>query len=584
MKIIGISHPYYTHDNSMALIENGKLIFAESEERLSRIKHDGAFPKKAIENCLKRYNLNYDSIDYIAIGFPPPKFISFVSGLFKRNIFDPFIFIFYMFFRSPISFYRFIKEKLAGIFANKKNDIEILAFPQEKIIIVEHERSHVGSAYFNSGFDRSLGIALDSAGSKLDGSFIAGEVFICENGKMESMEVIPHYASFGAFYEAISISLGFDIGDGAGKTMGLASYGNPNICYNELEKLCPRFKDGKWFLSTSWWIDYETMSRKDENKDIFMYTRTGRYLKQLLRNYSNMDIAAAAQKLLEDRVMEYLNYLIEKYKIRDIVAAGGIFFNIKLNKKILESDYVNKLYIFPNAGDGGCAVGAALDVYYRKYSFKNAEPLKLITIGSGFSEDEIEAVLNHYRDKIVFERVDNIAELAAEKIANGMVIGWFQGRAEFGPRALGCRSVIADPRKVENRERINSVLKRRDWFMPFAPSILKEDLNKHVRKNIELPFMILAADATVEAKKQIPAAIHIDDTLRIHSVDKSVNPLYWDLINNFKRITGVPAVLNTSFNRHGLPIVHSPLDAVEHLIWGCVDGLAIGNFFVVRKS
>src|SRR5208283_4925109 len=302
MKIIGISYNYDSHDNSMALIKDVKIIFAEAEERLSRIKHDGSFPKKAIENCLKRNGLSLEDIDYFAVGFPPINFKKFVLGHFERSIFDPFIFLSWMLIHSPKALYQLAKERFGRLLLKRDVAEAELDLPKEKIVLVDHERAHIISAYKTSGLDKCIGVALDGAGTTVDGKFISGEVCLCEKGNIHFAEVVPYFASLGTFYEAISIFLGFDMGDGAGKTMGLSSYGNPDRCYDDLETIAPFYQDGCWHLDKSWWIDYMALSRLEENKKLFLSTRTGQFLTELAKKHKNEDIAAAAQKILEDRV------------------------------------------------------------------------------------------------------------------------------------------------------------------------------------------------------------------------------------------------------------------------------------------
>lgn len=402
MKIIGISYNYDSHDNSMAFIRDGEIIFAEAEERLSRIKHDGSFPKRAIENCLKRNGVSLEEIDYFAAGFPPIDFKKFILGHFERSVFDPFVFLLWMLIRSPKTLYKLAKERFGRLLLKK--DVAEVEFdlPAEKLVLVDHERAHIISAYRTSGLDECIGVALDGAGSTVDGKFISGAVCLCRKGSIQLAEVVPYFASLGTLYEAISVFLGFDMGDGAGKTMGLASYGNPDNCYSDLATIAPYYKDNKWHIDKSWWIDYMALSRIKENKKLFLNTRTGRFLTMLNKKHTNEDIAAAAQKIMEDRVMDFIKCLTEKYGSKKLVCAGGVFFNIKMNRRLLDSRIVDSLHVFPNAGDGGCSVGAALGVYYDKVpTSKNDYKIKSMALGSDFNNDAIE------KELINFGRIDS---------------------------------------------------------------------------------------------------------------------------------------------------------------------------------
>ena len=263
--------------------------------------------------------------------------------------------------------------------------------------------------------------------------------------------------------------------------------------------------------------------------------------------------------------------------------AGGVFLNFKTNKKILELPNVNNLFIQPHAGDGGVSIGAALAVSSKKYIFQNfGKALNTGGLGQSFSNQDIIKELEKYKSKLNYKKQKEIVEYTANLLVKGKVIGWFQGRAEWGPRALGFRSVLADPRKIEVKDRINDVLKNREWFMPFAPSVLEEEANKFFKNCKKSPFMTIVFDIVKGKEKKIPAAIHIDNTARPNTVNEQNNAIYYQLIKSFYKKTGLPVILNTSFNKHGLPIVNSPKDAIEHLLMGAVDELIIGSYAVER--
>lgn len=291
--------------------------------------------------------------------------------------------------------------------------------------------------------------------------------------------------------------------------------------------------------------------------------------------------SASAQKILEEKGVEYVKTAIEKTGKKKIAMAGGVMLNVKLNKAIREIEGVEDVFIHPAAGDNGACTGAAIEVC-RMFDPDNFKPEKMehAYYGPSYDDEEILESLKEFGLK--YEELKDPAGTAADLINSGKVVGWFQGRMEYGPRALGSRSVIADPTDSKMRDRINQFLKRRDWFMPFCPSMLDEAKEEYLTDPAESPFMIMAFDVPKEKLKEIPAVVHVDGTVRPQTVKKNINPLYWRMIKEFEKHK-VPLVLNTSFNKHGLPIVRTPHDAISHLVWKCIDVLVMGNYLVERK-
>jgi carbamoyltransferase len=296
-------------------------------------------------------------------------------------------------------------------------------------------------------------------------------------------------------------------------------------------------------------------------------------------------VAFAVQFVLEQESSKFFKHLVKKYKQKDVAVAGGIFLNVKFNTKLLQDKIVNNLFIYPNPADGGVAVGAAIALYKKLGENFKVQTLENSYLGCSFTRGEIKSALREYGKKLeVRELGDAMYSHVAREIASGKVIGWFQGRSEWGPRALGARSVLADPRNIKTKERINKYLKQRDWFMPFAPVILDEYKLEVLEHGYATPFMTLTDNVKKAYLKKIPAAVHIDGTARAQVIKKESNKPYWEVLNEFRKLTGIPVLLNTSFNKHGLPIVHTPKDAIEHLLWGCVDELVIGNYLVETKK
>jgi carbamoyltransferase len=340
-----------------------------------------------------------------------------------------------------------------------------------------------------------------------------------------------------------------------------------------------RYENGNW-AGYSYWIDYVMVPRDT----VFINTLSGRRIMKLIDKYGKEHVAAAAQRLLEERILGFVEHVWQKHKFNKVALAGGTFLNVKVNKLIRELPFVDEIFVHPHASDGGTAVGAALQLYHEKTGEPTVHKMMDADLGVEYSDDEIEQALQPFAGEVEWQRLaDALPEYVASALVDGKVVGWFQGREEWGPRALGRRSVLADPRHPETRDKINSQMKNRDWFMPFAPSCLEDKGHSHFRNFCYTPFMTLAFDVVDGKEHDIASAIHVDNTARVHSV-RADNSKYYEMILHFYKKTGVPVILNTSFNRHGLPIVHRPSEAVEHLLWGCVHELAIGAFIVRKKD
>lgn len=577
MKIIGLTaHISGNHDSSAALLLDGKVVFAESEERATRKKHDNHFPVKTINESLVNHKTKLKDIDYFASGSHSTSkiklFLSYFNGFKyagKRK------FLLWLATRFFLSI-----TKMDVLESDKSiNSLEELGVPKDKLILVSHYLAHAETAYQYSGMNDCLVVAWDGYGLDQNGKPLCGSVFVGNNGKLELLEEIPVYTSLGLYYGAVTVSLGFKLNDGEGKTMGLAAFGKKSPALQKLIEFFPYF-DGKKWVARKNWLEINGVSRPE----YFKLTPSYRYLRGVIEEHGAEQVAWAAQQIFEDQAVKYFRYLVKKYGIKKVAVAGGVFLNVKLNSKLLKEKIVEQIFIYPNPGDGGVAVGAAISAYKQMGNKIKVEKMEDIYLGCGFSKQEIKKAISAYKKKIAVRDIKkNLAKIVAKEIAGGKVIGWFHGRGEWGPRALGNRSVLADPRKIEIKERINDKLKQRDWFMPFAPAILSEDAKDYLKNGFGTPFMTLTDDIKPTATKKIPAAIHVDNTARVQVVFKNANPRYWGLINEFYKLTGVPVLLNTSFNRHGLPIVHTPSEAIEHLIWGCIDKLVLGNFLISKK-
>lgn len=565
------------HNSSVALVKDGKVIFGTSEERFTRVKYEMQFPVNSMNQALRFAGLDLKDIDYFAVGYPPS---SFYNDLFCRNFFDLPRAVLGLVGHNFWGMMKYLLPNFKKMYkpAVYSNGLKQFGIPDEKIVFIDHHLSHASSAYRCSGFDECLTISMDGFGPNGAGENIAGQIYKAKDGKMELLEEIPLYAT-ALWYSAFTVCLGLKYMDGEGKTMGLAAYGDPTVCYDLIKDMVFQYKDGKW-SGYPYWIDY-IMVPRDE---VLMKTCSGRRIMALIEKYGKEHVAAAAQKLLEERILGFVERLHKKYSFSKVALAGGTFLNVKVNKLILELPYIDEVFVHPHASDGGTAIGAALELYYQKTGEPAVYKMLDANLGLEYNDAEIEQALQEFSDQVSWEKLDGrLPDYVAEAMSQGKVMGWFQGREEWGPRALGRRSVIADPRDPETRHRINSKMKNRDWFMPFAPSCMEDKGALYFKNFCQTPFMTMAFDVIEGKEKDISSAIHVDNTARVHSV-RPDNPLYYQVIKKFYEKTGVPVILNTSFNRHGLPIVHRPKEAIEHLVWGCVHELAIGSYIVKMKN
>jgi len=574
LKIIGFSyHRNSLHDNSVTLIEDNKILFAEAEERISRVKHDGRFPYLALKEILKLSKTKISQVDYFVSGNP--------DGSFWKNLktslrFIPVVGIDNFIFHSLYKF----KYRVDIVNDNSRPQSYFEAgLPTEKFLVVSHYFAHSAGAYYLGPFDKCLVIAMDGFGPGEKGEPLSGQIYKGEDNDLVFLENVPVWGSLGLYYGAVTKALGFKLNDGEGKTMGLAAYGNPKKCYKNLKEFFPEFKNNKWIIKKSI-LDILSISKSS----LYEKTKTKKYLDSLVKKYGEKDVAAACQKVFEEQLLLFVKYLVDKYGEKNLILTGGTFLNVVANKLILDQKWTEDVWVFPNPADSGNSMGAAIaGMCIKGEGFKRKELLHS-AFGREYSDSEILNVLKKEND-VKYKKVlkKDLAKVTAKMLVDGEVVGWFQGRDEWGPRALGQRSVIADPRKLATKKRINSILKRRDWFMPFAPSMLEERASDYLVSLTKAPFMIFSDDIKKSKRKEIQAAIHIDDTARPQLVTKKANLLYWQVIKEFEKLTGVGVILNTSFNRHGLPIVYSPKDAVDHLLWGAVDALVIGNYVVYRN-
>jgi carbamoyltransferase len=553
------------HDSSAALLIDGELIAAAVEERFTRRKHFYGFPQNSIEYVLAEAGLKPSQVDLIAR-----------DGLswnktFKRLSRQLSVAWSPRLYRDVImkGWNRYFRMK-QDVKTSEESQLHKMGFAPNWFY-VEHHVGHAAYAYFASGLDKATVIVLDGRGHYLGGAIFKGE----GNQLTPISEIIAEGGSLGLFYSAVTDALGFQVGDGDGKTMGLACYGDPQAALDDLLPFSPEVKGLQTTRRKEWGLETEVVQGR-----LYGHYQESAQIRLLIDKYGDANVAAAAQHILEKKLESLVENAIAHTGNRNLVGGGGVFLNIKASKVLLDNQIVDSIYVPPGPGDDGLAAGYALAAY-AAHENKKPKALKNAYLGPAYQEEEVLEALKR-SEGITYERLEDVPKTTAQLVADGQVVGWFQGRLEWGPRALGSRSVLADPRDPEMRDRINNLLKKRDWFMPFAPSILEEYCEECFINYQTSPYMNLAFEMKPPYDKLVPAITHVDNTARPQAVAKATNPLYHQTIDAFRQITGIPIVLNTSFNRHGLPIVATPKDAIEHLQWGSVDVLVIGPYLVKR--
>ncbi len=522
MIILGVTHPI-SWNNGACILVNGQLVAMAEEERFNRFKHSPRVPANlSIEFCLNRAGVSLDDVDYIAIGWE--------SSKFKSN-----------------------KKRLVWDFLLKQ-----LPFSEEKkkMRFVNHHVSHALSSYYVSGYDHSNIISLDGYGGSESGILAIGE-----GDKLRVLNSIPNKNSWGHLYGEITRVLGFQSHSDEGKVMGLAAYGKP--IENEF-----RFID--------WDNEIPVIDKKGFKRYLsgIEPRKKGEDL-----NQNHKDMAATVQHTLERAVLQMSSYLLGISKSKNLCLSGGCALNCSMNGVLLRSEYVDNIFVQPAAHDIGTALGAALSIYKDVVGHRPNIVLEHPYYGPDYTNQEVENELKRHKISS-YKHCKNIAKEAATLIAENKTVGWFQGRMEFGPRALGGRSILANPKNRDMKDIVNKSIKGREPWRPFAPSFLAEDCNDYVKAPYNSPFMIIAFQAIEEKVSDIVSATHVDNTIRVQTVRKDISPKYWDLIHELKKITGVPAILNTSFNVAGQPIVCSPRDAIM-TFFGCgLDYLAIEDYLV----
>jgi carbamoyltransferase len=555
------------HDCSAALIVDGRLVAFAAEERFSRIKHglnlagNTVLPRSAINFCLKQAGMTWNDIDYIA------HFCDFDESAIQERIA-------YLSNKLEAGYRQVLVEQYHDVYDNCLNQETLLkqltqisgsAIDKNNLIPVRHHLAHAAGAFYSSGFKEALIMTIDGYGEK-ESALIA-----CGNDKqIEIIDQVRLPTSLGLLYQVITVYLGFRSYGDEYKVMGLSSYGDRNEYQSAFNDFVELKNGGNYTITGITSPDLYLML-----KDYFGEIDWRNGISQ-----KAADIAAALQDILEKTLLHSLSYYREKYKLKTLCLSGGVALNATANGVINRSGLFERVFIQPAAADDGASLGAALYAN-NQLSPEANKPIKHTYWGPDYDRGQVENVLQGNPD-IRWRRKDNIIRTTAELLADGKLIGWFQGRMEMGPRALGARSILSDPRKKAYRDRLNLKIKNRESFRPFAPSVLEEEAGSFFILNGSRsdPYMITTVPVKRDKQKLIPAVIHVDGTSRLQTVSETINPRYYRLLKEFYEITGIPMVLNTSFNQAGEPIVCSPEDALNCFLRCGLDALVIEDFLI----
>tara|TARA_B100000953_G_scaffold81182_1_gene66172 strand:- start:309 stop:2147 length:1839 start_codon:yes stop_codon:yes gene_type:complete len=593
--ILGISAFY--HDSAAAILIDGKIISAAQEERFTRKKHDSSYPFNAIEFVLRYSKLKLNQIDYIVFYEKP--FLKFERLLETYVAFAPKGFK--SFCKSmPI----WLKDKLfqKKLLLNELKKHDENFNDEKKLFFSEHHLSHATSAFYPSPFEEAIILTADGVGE-----WATTTVAIGKKNKLKILKEIHFPHSLGLLYSAFTYYTGFKVNSGEYKLMGLAPYGEPKYRDLILNNLIDVKEDGTFSLDQNF-FNYSTgFTMTNENFSNLFGQKPRDSKKEKLTQF-HMDIASSIQLVTEEIMLKIVRALKEEYKISNLCLAGGVALNCVANGKIQKEQIFKDIWIQPAAGDAGGALGAALALWHielnqsRKINPK--DDMQGSYLGPEYSNSEIESSLKNLGAKYELLEEEKIIDNTSNDLSEGKVVGWFQGRMEFGPRALGCRSIIGDARSSSMQKTLNLKVKYRESFRPFAPSVLREDVSDWFNLNIDSPYMLLVANVkgektiemTNEQKKlfgidklnikrsEIPAITHVDYSARIQTVHKETNAKYHKLISKFKQKTGCPVIVNTSFNVRGEPIVNTPEDAFNCFMGTELDTLVIGNCFLKKKE
>ncbi len=596
MRVLGISAFY--HDSAAALVEDGTVVAAAQEERFTRKKHDSGFPRNAIEYCLSEAGIELGDVDHVAFYDKP--FLKFERLLETYLAFAP---------KGLRSFQMampvWLREKL---FQKNLLSKELKRFDkdydwQNRLLFAEHHQSHAASAFFASPFDEAVVLTMDGVGE-----WATTSVGIGRGNTLEMTKEIHFPHSLGLLYSAFTYYTGFKVNSGEYKVMGLAPYGEPKYKQLILDNLIDLKEDGSYRLDLSY-FDYCTGLRMTNDKFDALFGGPARTSEDRLEQ-REMDLAASVQAVIEEVVLRLARSLAKETGQRNLCLAGGVALNCVANGKVLRDGAFDNIWVQPASGDAGGALGAALTAYHihkdgpRQPVNGSLDGMRGSFLGPEFEQVEIERRLGAAGAKFTTLDDDGLIAKTTQALAEGKAVGWFQGRMEFGPRALGARSILGDPRSPTMQKALNLKVKYRESFRPVAPSVLREDVGEWFELEGDSPYMLLVADVVESRRRRmtneeqslfgidklnvprsdIPAVTHVDYSARVQTVHKETNPRYHALLSAFKAETGCPVLINTSFNVRGEPIVCSPEDAFNCFMGSEIEVLTVGNCFLEKEA
>lgn len=555
MNIIGISAFY--HDSACCLLQDGKIVAAAEEERFTRIKADPSIPANAFKYCLDQAGLCITDIDYVAYYEDPVKKLDrqLYSGILDNLTALP----------DKYDLRKKVEQQIR----------DVIGYEGE-IRYVDHHMSHAASAFYFSGFKEAAILTVDGVGEWATTTYGVGKP-----GGISIFEEVRFPHSLGLLYSTITSYLGFGVNDGEYKVMGLAPYGRP-VYADQLMKVITLKEKGQYELNLEYFAFMNT-NRMYSDEFINLFGRIARKEDSPIEQF-HKDIAKSMQVVLENILLEKANYLFEQTGMENLCMAGGVALNCVANGKVLRNGPFKRLFVQPAANDAGGAIGAAAAVYTEVTKQTLTEKLPHAYLGPSYSNAYIDRVMRATGMKYHQFRNNrnDLLSLAASKLAAGKVLGWFHGRMEFGPRSLGARSIIADPRNTTMRDRINAMVKKREGFRPFAPAVLDHKAAEHFQLDHDSPFMLETCD--VISSLSLPAITHVDNSARVQTVSKETNSYFYELLTAFNELTGCPILLNTSFNVKGEPIVCSPEDALKCFIATDIDCLVLEDYFIDRSE
>lgn len=569
MNILGLS--FFYHDSSAALVQDGKLIAASEEERFSRVKHDSGFPELAIDFVLKMGGITMHDVDYVVFYEKP--FVKFERMLLSAMATFP---------RSSAVFRESMQRWVSDKLWIKSMMSKRMGVPSSKLLFAEHHMSHAASSFYTSPFENSAILTVDGAGEWSTSTMGVGR-----GNKIEIIKEMRFPHSLGLLYSAFTAYCGFEINEGEYKLMGMHPYGEPKHV-DKIYEMINVAEDGSLWHDMKYFAYH--YSRDSTLSDAFgehfgKPPRDPKLQDKSLDPYY-CDMAASIQKVTEEVILKMVTHLHELTGLDNLCLAGGVALNSVANFKTLRDGPFENVYIHPAPGDDGGCVGAAYWAYNHVLDQPRGPALDHAYLGSEYSDEEIEEFL--VKNDIEFEKIDDdetFYDFVAQSLVDGMVCGWYRGRFEWGPRALGARSIIADPRKAEMKEKLNAKIKFREAFRPFAPSVLEERANEFfeipdAEKHFPARFMLYVTPVREEKRDVLPAITHEDGSGRLQTVYKETNPGYHRMIERFGELTGVPVVMNTSFNLKGEPIVEHPSHAFNTFSLSGMDLLLLNNYVI----